>query len=98
MKFAGCFGYALASILSGYVIASYDTAKILPVFAVVLFGIGCFLLLIRVNVKAEKKEVARKLQVRRIIKDTNFLIFLIFIFFMKITHRAAYTFYPVHIS
>ena len=98
MKFAGCFGYALASILSGYVIASYDTAKILPVFAVVLFGIGCFLLLIRVNVKAEKKEAARKLQVRRIIKDTNFLIFLIVIFFMQIPHRAAYTFYSVLIS
>lgn len=98
MKFAGCFGYALASVLSGYVIASYDTAKILPVFAVVLFGIGCFLLLVKMNAKAEKKEPVKKLQFRRIIKDTNFLMFLVIIFFMQIPHRAAYTFYPVLIS
>lgn len=98
MKFAGCFGYALVSILSGYVITSYDTAKILPVFSVILFCIGSFLLLVRIDSRTEKKQPAGKTEFKKILKDSRFLLFLVIIFLMQIPHRAAYTFYPVLIS
>lgn len=100
MKFAGCFGYALSSILSGYIISSYDTTKILPVYSCILFLIAGFLLLVRVDSRERKKEkeALSKLNPGKIIKDKRFLFFLLIIFIMQIPHRAAYTFYPLLIS
>lgn len=98
MKFAGCFGYALSSILAGYVIASYDTTKILPVYSCVLFFIACFLLMVKVDSREGRKETSPQPNLGKIIKDTRFMIFLVIIFIMQIPHRAAYTFYPLLIS
>ncbi len=98
MKFAGCFGYALSSILSGYIISSYDTTKILPVYSCILFLIAGFLLMVRVDSREEKKEAFPKLNLGKIIRDKRFLVFLVIIFIMQIPHRAAYTFYPLLIS
>ncbi len=98
MKFAGCFGYALSSVLAGYAIASYDTTKILPVYSCILFFIAVFLLVAKVESCEGKKEPSPKLMLGKIIKDTHFIFFLVIIFIMQIPHRAAYTFYPLLIS
>ena len=101
MKFLGCFGFATFSILSGYVINQYNTDKILPVYAMVLFAIAFCLIFVKDSSEEKdekKKEKPKKLNVRQIFKDKKFIIFLVFILIMQLPHRAGYTFYPLLIT
>ncbi|MGF7142696.1 MFS family permease [Anaerotaenia torta] len=98
MKFLGCFGYAAFSIASGYIINKYNTDRILPVFAAVLFLLALFFSRVKTNAQAEKAVPFRELHLERVFKDTGFLLFLPVIFLMQLPHRAAYTFYPLLIS
>lgn len=98
MKFLGCFGYAACSIVSGTVINDYSTEKILPVFAAVLFGIALILLFVRTGSTGASSSKAPPLRLGRMLKDKRFLVFLVFLLFMQLPHRAAYTFYPLLIS
>lgn len=98
MKFLGCFGYAVCSIVSGYVINAYSTEKILPVFAVVLILIGLVMTRVKTGGAPEKAVQVKELNLSRIWKDKTFILFLVFILIMQFPHRAAYTFYPLLIS
>lgn len=98
MKFLGCFGYATCSIAAGYVINRYNTEKILPVYALILFVIALSLILVKDGSRKQQKEKSQKLNLRRIFADRTFLVFLLFIFIMQLPHRAAYTFYPLLIA
>jgi len=98
MKFLGCFGYAVFSIISGYVINKYSTEKILPVFALILLFLALFLSRVKAKAQASKPIPFKELHLERVFKDKYFLIFLLIIFIMQLPHRAAFTFYPLLIS
>lgn len=98
MKFLGCFGYAVFSILSGYTISHYSTEKILPVFACVLFLIAIILIFVKEEGRITNRKAAEKLPLSMICKDKKFLLFLGFILIMQLPHRASYTFYPLLIT
>lgn len=99
LKMWGAIGYAGASIVGGWLIDKYSTRTSLPIFAALLIVIGIILFLSRSIEKQNKNSSAdNKLNIGVILHDKKFIFFLVYIFFMQIPHRAAFTFYPVLIS
>ncbi len=98
LKLWGCLGYAVCSVVSGLVICQYSTKAILPVFSMVLIAIGLLLSRVRTGAGVPNAMPLKKLNLKSIFLDKRFLLFLAFIFFGQLPHRAAYTFYPLLIT
>ncbi|MDL2232972.1 MFS transporter [Ruminococcaceae bacterium OttesenSCG-928-L11] len=95
LKLWGCIGYAVCSVIAGFFIRSHSASAIIPVFSIVLLATALGLHLIKTNAVPEKPAKLKELQLGRILKHKEFLIFLAFIFVMQLAHRASYTFYPL---
>ena len=99
LKMWGALGFAAASIIGGIIIDKYSTRTSLPIFATLLLVIGLILILSKsIDHQNTAEHSSQKMNVGIILRDRKFLLFLAYIFFMQIPHRAAFTFYPILIS
>lgn len=99
LKLWGCIGLSVFSVVSGLIIKRYSTSFTIPIFAVMLFIIAFVIFRSKfVDISVSRSIVLKEMHVGRIIQDKRLIVFLLYIFFMQISHRAAFTFYPVLIS
>lgn len=98
LKLWGCLGYALCSVLAGIVINKYSTQATIPVYAVLLLCIGAFIHFSKISTSTAKPLKLKEMQVGRITRDSLFILFLIYIFFMQLPHRSSFTFFPALIN
>lgn len=98
LKMWGCVGYALCSVGSGLFVSRFSTSAAIPIFAAVLGALVVVMLLISRGEKSRGGVSFKDMQLGRILHDKVFLAFLVYIFFMQITHRGSYTFYSLLIK
>lgn len=98
LKLFGCLGYSLCSVFSALAIARSTTASMLPIYAAVLVVTAMILMLIPEGAPKEKAAKLKDLNPASMLRNTAFVSLLIYIFFMQIPHRAAYTFYATYIT
>lgn len=98
LKMWGCVGYALCSVGSGLFINRFSTSASIPIFAGVLGLLVIAMLLISRGEKSRGAVSFKEMQLGRILHDKVFIAFLVYIFFMQITHRGSYTFYSLLIK
>lgn len=95
----GCVGYATASVLAGLFVTGRKASSLLPIFAVLLLIMAFIMYMIRIgsSAKGTGKNVSfRELNLGRILRDRPFLIFLVYVFFMQLGHRATFTFQSLY--
>ncbi len=99
VKMWGCIGFSFSSVISGMFISKYSTSAIIPVFSVLLLLLAVVLFFVKTEAPQQGKSSALKdMQLGRVLKDKDFLIFLGYVFFMQLAHRGSYTFYPLLIT
>lgn len=98
LKMWGCIGYALCSVVSGLFISRFSTSATIPIFAAVLAVLVVVMLLISRGEASRSVTSFKDMHLGRILRDKVFLAFLVYVFFMQITHRGSYTFYSLLIK
>ncbi len=98
LKLFGCLGYSLCSVFSALAIARSTTASMLPIYAAVLVMTAIILMLIPEAKSAGTSSKLKDLNPASMLRDKPFIALLMYIFFMQIPHRAAYTFYATYIT
>lgn len=98
VKMWGCIGFSISSIVSGIFISHYSTDAVIPIFAGLLIVIAICLGFFRSESTPTKATTFKEMQLGRIFKDKQFIIFLVYVFFMQLAHRGSYTFYSLLIK
>lgn len=98
LKMWGCVGYALCAVGSGMFVSRFSTSAAIPIFASVLGALFIAMLFISRSDNTRGGASFKDMQLGRILRDKAFLAFLVYIFFMQITHRGSYTFYSLRIK
>ncbi len=98
VKMWGCIGFSVSSIVSGIFISKTSTNAVVPIFAGLLVVIAIALSFIRSESAPTKSLTLKEMQLGRIFRDKQFVIFLVYVFFMQLAHRGSYTFYSLLIK
>ena len=99
VKSWGCVGYAVASISAGLFVKGRSASSLLPVFSVLLAAMAIVMRTVKIgkSAKGNGKNISfRSLRLGRILQDKSFLIFLFYVFFMQLGHRATFTFQSLY--
>lgn len=99
VKAWGCVGYATASVLAGLFVRNRTASSLLPIFSALLFAMALVMYSVRIgdSAKGTGKNVSfRDLKLGRMFRDRSFLVFLIYVFFMQLGHRATFTFQSLY--
>jgi predicted MFS family arabinose efflux permease len=98
VKFWGCLGFAVSSIIMGIYIDKNSTTKIIPLFTAVLLGIAAVVFFVRTSDEGTASSHTKLHDLSLILGDRQFILYLVFAVIMQFPHRAAYTFYPTRLE
>jgi PPP family 3-phenylpropionic acid transporter len=98
IKFWGCLGFAATSIAAGIFIDRNSTTEIIPFFTAVLLGIAAIVFFIKTGNGGGISSRPKLSDLSLILRDRQFILYLVFAVIMQFPHRAAFTFYPTRLE